>query len=59
MAAVYFGQGRSRRASAAEVAAHASTPLLETAYPRLVPLDTLATSSPSGVTHVTFTRAGA
>jgi hypothetical protein len=31
-----------RRASAAEIAAHASTPLLETDVPRLVPLETLA-----------------
>jgi len=30
-----------RRASSADVAAHASTPLLETANPRLVPLETL------------------
>ena len=32
----------SRRASSADVAAHASTPLLETSSPRLVPLETLA-----------------
>jgi hypothetical protein len=31
----------TRRASAAEVSHHASTPLLETAHPRLVPLETL------------------
>jgi hypothetical protein len=31
----------TRRASAADVADHASTPLLETANPRLVPLETL------------------
>lgn len=32
----------TRRASSADVAAHASTPLLESANPRLVPLETLA-----------------
>jgi hypothetical protein len=31
----------TRRASSADVRAHASTPLLETAVPRLVPLETL------------------
>jgi hypothetical protein len=31
----------TRRASSADVAAHASTPLLQTANPRLVPLETL------------------
>jgi hypothetical protein len=31
----------TRRASAPDVAHHASTPLLETANPRLVPLETL------------------
>ena len=31
----------TRRASAADVSDHASTPLLETANPRLVPLETL------------------
>jgi hypothetical protein len=36
------GWGRvTRRAGSAEVAAHASTPLLQTADPRLVPLETL------------------
>jgi hypothetical protein len=36
------GWGRvTRRAGSAEVAAHASTPLLQTANPRLVPLETL------------------
>jgi hypothetical protein len=39
----------TRRASATEVADHASTPLLETATPRLVPLETL-----SGHNHYTF-----
>lgn len=37
-----LGWGRvTRRAGSAEVAAHASTPLLQTANPRLVPLETL------------------
>jgi hypothetical protein len=39
----------TRRASATEVADHASTPLLETATPRLVPLETL-----SGRNHYEF-----
>jgi hypothetical protein len=39
----------TRRASATEVADHASTPLLATATPRLVPLETL-----SGRNHYTF-----
>ncbi|MDX6586649.1 MAG: hypothetical protein QOI31_1122 [Solirubrobacterales bacterium] len=38
-----------RRASAADVATHAMTPLLETTNPRLVPLETLA-----GRNHVVF-----
>lgn len=38
-----------RHASAADVASHASTPLLETANPRLVPLETLP-----GRNHYTF-----
>jgi hypothetical protein len=41
----------TRRASAAEVANHASTPLLETANPRLVPLETLP-----GRNHYDFPR---
>lgn len=39
----------SREADAADVAAHAMTPLLETDHPRLVPLETLA-----GRNHVAF-----
>jgi Flp pilus assembly pilin Flp len=39
----------SRRATSAEVAAHASTPLLETQDPKLVPLETLA-----GRNHIDF-----
>jgi hypothetical protein len=42
----------TRRASAADVADHASTPLLETANPRLVPLETLP-----GRNHYTFPAA--
>ena len=42
----------TRRASAAEVADHASTPLLETANPRLVPLETLP-----GRNHYSFPAA--
>ena len=41
-----------RKASAAEVAEHAMTPLLESANPRLVPLETLA-----GRNHVDFSPA--
>jgi hypothetical protein len=41
----------TRRASAAEVADHASTPLLEAANPRLVPLETLP-----GRNHYEFPR---
>jgi hypothetical protein len=41
-----------RRANSAEVAAAAKTPLLETAVPRLVPLETLA-----GRNHYAFPRA--
>jgi hypothetical protein len=41
----------TRRASAAEVAGHASTPLLQTANPRLVPLETLP-----GRNHYPFPR---
>jgi hypothetical protein len=41
----------TRRASSAEVADHASTPLLETANPRLVPLETLP-----GRNHYQFPR---
>ncbi|HEY8466923.1 MAG TPA: hypothetical protein VIL04_08975 [Solirubrobacterales bacterium] len=40
---------RRVRASSADVLAHARTPLLETAHPRLVPLETLA-----GRNHVRF-----
>jgi hypothetical protein len=46
------GLGRTRavrHASAADVASHASTPLLETANPRLIPLETLP-----GRNHYTF-----
>jgi hypothetical protein len=42
-------QRSTRRASAADVAAHAMTPLLETDSPRLVPLETLA-----GRNHAAF-----
>jgi hypothetical protein len=42
----------TRRASAADVAEHASTPLLEAANPRLVPLETLP-----GRNHYTFPAA--
>ena len=42
----------TRQASAAEVANHASTPLLETANPRLVPLETLP-----GRNHYSFPAA--
>ena len=45
-----IGWGRIvRRATSADVAAHASTPLLETQVPRLVPLETL-----SGRNHYVF-----
>ena len=42
----------TRHATSADVAAHASTPLLETANPRLVPLETLP-----GRNHYTFPAA--
>ena len=48
-----LGWERVRRtASAADVATHAMTPLLDTANPRLVPLETLA-----GRNHVDFPAA--